>query len=225
MRSDAGDASLGSSDVRYPWTEASEKYLIRPDGTFVGDFEGLYRTCDDPWGQSVEVFRSPLNRVIAARIAELPERRVIDLGCGNGHSSEFFRTQGNAEVLGLDISPTAIANARTEYPRCRFEVASASEVTRYVDVRPTAICMCALTWYILGEFRELLASIKEHFAGILLFHTLTFYGRGRQKYGREYFVSLEELLPYFASMTIEETFVHRVYPNDESCSTLLIATV
>ncbi len=30
------------------------KYVIN-DGKFVGDFENMYKDCDDPWNQSVEV--------------------------------------------------------------------------------------------------------------------------------------------------------------------------
>ncbi|OFW11426.1 MAG: hypothetical protein A3H96_00550 [Acidobacteria bacterium RIFCSPLOWO2_02_FULL_67_36] len=216
---------MTANDSTYPWSGAAKEYFIRPDGTFVGDFEGMYRNCEDPWGQSVEVSRSPLNRIITSRIAQLPERRVLDLGCGNGDSSELFRTEGNAEVLGVEISPTAVANAKARYPLCKFEVASATEVARFADMRPTAICMSGLTWCILDGFRELLASIEKRFPGALLFHTLTFYGPGMQKYGTEYFTSLDELLPYFSPMTIEETFVHRVYPTDGSCNTLVVARV
>ena len=37
-----------------------------------------------------------------------------------------------------------------------------------------------------------------------------------EKYGTEYFTRLEELLPYFSEMTIEETFVRPCYPGEGS---------
>ena len=207
------------------WLAARDKYVIRPDGTYIGDYEGLYRNCEDPWLQSVSASISPLKKLIILRIAELPERRVIDIGCGNGDYTEMLRIRPYADVLGLDISPTAIGNARAKYPLCGFEIASASEVAKFADMRPTAICMCAVTWYILESFIGVLSLLKKHFPGALLFHTLTFYGSGKQKYGAEYFTSLEELLPYFSEMTIEDTFVQTHYPSDGSYNTLLVARI
>jgi SAM-dependent methyltransferase len=210
-------------DVQKRSAVAAQKYFIRPDGTFVGNFEAMYRECEDPWLQNIEASRSPLKRLILWRIAQLPERRVLDIGCGNGLYTDMIRSQADAEVLGIDVSPTAIANARTYYPLCRFEVAGAGELAKFAETKPTAICMCGLTWCIVDTFRDLLTGIREHFSGVLVFHTLTFYAPGRQQYGKEYFTSLEELLPYFQGMTIEETFVHVVHPTDGSYNTLVVA--
>jgi len=205
--------------------ELYRKYYIGSDGSFIGDFEALYQGCDDPWGQNVETYRSPLKRLIIMRIAQLPERRVLDIGCGSGTYTELIRTEAHAEVLGVDVSPTAIHNSRSRYPLCRFEVASASEVGRFADIKPTAVCMCGLTWCILDSIEEVLGSLKKHFPNALLFHTLTFYGAGKQKYGTNYFTSLDELLPYFSQMTIQETFAHSQYPSDGSYNSLLVARI
>lgn len=212
-------------DTHHKWAAVRDKYFIRSNGTYVGDYEAMYRDCEDPWLQSVQAFRSPLKKVILLRIAQLPERRVLDIGCGNGTFTELIRSEADAdEVLGLDVSPTAISDARSRYPLCRFEVASASEVASFADMKPTAICMCEVTWCILDSFEEVLASLKEHFPNALLFHTLTFYDPGEQKYGTEYFTRLEELLPYFSQMTIEETFLHTRYPGKGS-QTLIVARI
>lgn len=214
-----------TTDDEYPkWAAIRDKYFIKPDGTFVGNFEAIYRSFEDPWEQSVQAFRSPLKKVILLRISQLPERRVIDIGCGNGTYTELIRIDADANVLGLDISPKAISNARSKYPLCRFEVASASEVTMFADMKPTAICMCEVTWCILDFFEEILASLREHFPNALFFHTLTFYGPGEQKYGTEYFTCLEDLLPYFSQMTIEETFVHTRHPGEGS-HTLVVSRI
>jgi SAM-dependent methyltransferase len=214
-----------AKDAYQEWPEAREKYIIKPDGTFVGDFESLYRNCEDPWMQSTETLCSPLKRLIAFRVSELPQRRLMDIGCGTGESCDLFRVAADAEVLGLDVSPTAISKARSKYSLCRFEVASAPEVGDFADMNPTAICMCGLTWCILDRFEEVLATIKVCFPGAFLFHQLTFYGPGQQKYGNEYFTNLDELIPFFSDMTIEETFVHKLHPSDGSHNTLLIAKV
>ena len=201
------------------------QYFIKNDGTFVGDFEAMYQNCDDPWKQSVENARSPLKRLIAFRISHLADRRVIDLGCGSGEASEVFRVEADAEVLGLDVSPTAIEKARLRFPQCSFNVASGDDLGKFTSFGPTAICMCNLTWCILDIFQDVLSLIKKHFPGTMLFHTLTFYAPGEQKYGTEYFTNIDELIPYFSEMTIEETFTHKPFPDDGSYNSLLIAKV
>lgn len=219
------EVEVAVPDIHARWSTTCQQHFVRPDGSFVGDFEAMYRECEDPWLQDIEASRSPLKRLILRRIAELPERRVLDVGCGNGTFTDLIRSEGKAEVLGLDVSETAIAQARSRYPVCRFEVASATEVARFAAMQPRAVCMLGLTWCILDTFKDVLAILKKHFRDAVLFHTLTFYGAGRQKYGTEYFTSLEELLPYFSEMRVEETFVHKHYPGDGSYNSLLIARI
>lgn len=216
---------MPEESVHERWIQTCHRHFIQPGGRFVGDFETMYRECEDPWLQSAEAARSPLKRLILWRIAQLPERRVLDIGCGNGLYTDMIRSEAMAEVLGLDVSPTAIASAQANFPLCRFEVASAAEVAKVAEMRPTAICMLGLTWCILDCFRDVLELLKKHFPDALLFHTLTFYGKERQKYGKEFFTCLDELLPYFSRMTIEETFVHTLHPGDGSYNSLVIARI
>jgi len=49
--------------------------------------------------------------------------RVIDLGCGPGHWARRLATKGY-EVLGIDISPSMIALARSRVPDAEFRVES-----------------------------------------------------------------------------------------------------
>lgn len=37
--------------------------------------------------------------------------RVLDLGCGNGHITEYMQKRTNAWFSGIDVSPVAIARA------------------------------------------------------------------------------------------------------------------
>src|SRR3546814_11672431 len=51
---------------------------------------------------------------IRALLPDPGGRRIVDLGCGFGWASRWFREQGAASVLGLDLSRNMIARARAD---------------------------------------------------------------------------------------------------------------
>jgi trans-aconitate 2-methyltransferase len=57
-------------------------------------------------------------------LAQVPldrPRRVVDLGCGPGNSTELLIARfPGAEVIGLDSSPDMLRQARERLPRCTF---------------------------------------------------------------------------------------------------------
>lgn len=62
-------------------------------------------------------------RNLAARIAVASPRRVIDLGCGPGNSTEVLAKRWpDAELTGLDSSAEMIDAARRAHPRSRWLV-------------------------------------------------------------------------------------------------------
>ena len=59
---------------------------------------------------------------LLARVALATPRRVMDLGCGPGNSTELLvRRWPAAEVWGLDNSPAMLQSARERLPQARFE--------------------------------------------------------------------------------------------------------
>jgi trans-aconitate 2-methyltransferase len=57
-------------------------------------------------------------------LAQVPldnPKRVVDLGCGPGNSTELLMERfPNAEVIGVDSSPDMLRQARERLPRCTF---------------------------------------------------------------------------------------------------------
>jgi SAM-dependent methyltransferase len=85
----------------------------------------------------------PLDRAMLAGFAGLVNRAgiVADVGCGTGAATRMLADFG-LDVVGIDLSPNMIAEARRRNPDLRFEVGSMTGL-EYDDGRFDGIC----AWY------------------------------------------------------------------------------
>ncbi len=81
----------------------------------------LYRQFEDE--------RTRPARELLARVALQDPKRVFDLGCGPGNSTELLVERfSSAEIIGTDNSERMLVEARARLPKCRFEL---SDITRW----------------------------------------------------------------------------------------------
>jgi SAM-dependent methyltransferase len=106
----------------------------------------------------------PLDRAMLAGFAGLLERDgvIADVGCGTGATSRILADLG-LDVVGIDLSPNMIAEARRRNADLRFQVGSMTKLD-FDDVSFEGIC----AWYsvihipddqlphVLAEFRRVL---------------------------------------------------------------------
>jgi SAM-dependent methyltransferase len=181
-----------------------QDYVIK-DGVLVGDFEGLYKTFDDPWFQSMPVHsKDTRKRIVIDWLNRLKVNQgtvnVVELGCGFGHFTELLRKEGFL-VVGVDISQTAIEKARIINPECNFIQAQFSNFSLLEKYQPDVFVLAEITWYVLDELDEFISNLKRYAQNkskpTYLIHLLATYPVGVQKYGCDKFSNLEEIMQYF----------------------------
>ncbi len=103
----------------------------------INRFEALYTQGVPPW----EIGR-PQPALVALADAGRIAGPVLDSGCGTGENALFLAARG-LEVVGVDISPTAIGRARQKAQergvQARFEVADALDLGSLGARFPTVV--------------------------------------------------------------------------------------
>lgn len=186
------------SKPKYP---RYQDYVIR-NGKLVGEFEQMYQDYKEPWFQGEREKWASDKTIAINLIKKLAASRVIELGCGLGYFTNKIRETG-VEVLGIDISQTAIDKAKKTYPNCRFQVANILQYDIYYDFKPDVLVMAEITWYILDKLDDFLSFIKKELPETYLIHLLITYPLGVQKYGTEKFTNLQEIMTYFGMNYLE----------------------
>jgi SAM-dependent methyltransferase len=98
-----------------------------------------------------ELAGKPLDRALLDRFADATRDRglVCDLGCGPGQLARYLHERG-VDVVGIDLSPGMIAEARRLNPGLRFEVGSMLAL----DVEDGALAGAAAFYSIVNVPRE-----------------------------------------------------------------------
>jgi len=71
------------------------------------DWENCYQQGETPWDKSAAAPELPF--LLAAGLLK---GRVLVPGCGRGHDARAIASAGGADVLGLDLAPSAVREAR-----------------------------------------------------------------------------------------------------------------
>jgi len=171
--------------------ETYHDYVIK-NGTFVGKFEEMYRKFDNPWTQAQQP--NPYARM--AGIMHLQKygiRSVVECGSGLGYYSDLIYRHTGIVPEGIELSPTAVEKARSQFPHLNFRVDMVQNLKNYAHC--DAVLFAEITWYILSDLDFLFQEMLTHFPGKYFINNLVFY-KGTQQYGTDYFTNLREFIDY-----------------------------
>ncbi len=189
---------MAKANPKYPHYH---DYVIK-GSKLVGEFEEMYRDYDDPWEQTTREEWTSEKAIALHLIKKLKAKKVIELGCGLGHFTNKIAKLG-VDVLGIDISKTAIEKAKTQYSNCNFAVGDVLDFDLYREYKPDIIIMAEITWYILDKLDRFLEFLRSEMPDTYIIHLLTTYEEGVQKYGREKFTNLSQIMAYFGAKYLE----------------------
>ena len=174
-----------------------QDYVIR-DGKLIGEFEQMYADFEDPWEQSTREEKSIEKLIGLHLLAKNKHTRPLEYGCGLGHYTQrLFEVCCNGG--GVDISTTAIMKAKTKYPSPQFFVGDLLDKAILQEFKPDCLLMMEITWYILEKLADFKKIIKEY-PGLGFYHTLMTYKEDEQRYGREYFTNLNQILEFWSDV-------------------------
>lgn len=193
---------------KYP---SYQDYVIH-DGTFIGEFENMYQDYEDPWFQTVKEQWASDKAIAINLMRKLKVKKVMELGCGLGYFTHEIAKTG-VEVLGIDISQTAIRKARSTFPQCNFLVSDILNYSVYRSFKPDLIIMAEITWYILDKLDSLLSFLRLEFPDSYIIHLCVVHPPDVQKYGNDKFTTLQEMMVYFDMKYLEWGEIHTAEHN------------
>lgn len=107
-------------------------------------YDNLYRT-KESYSLNVSAQQSPhgvLYNNIVVYLRNIPNARILDVGCGTGQLAELIISSGYNYIKGIDISSVAIELSRKRCPKYedRFQCVSIEDYDHSDDYNTAIIC-------------------------------------------------------------------------------------
>lgn len=174
-------------------------YVIK-DGKHIGKYEEMYQNCEDPWNQNSSEKYSLAKEIMIKLVLNNGFKKIIEIGTGFGYlANRIAHASPDSEVVATDVSKTAIKKAKELYKRdnLKFEVADLMKKSVYDEFKPDVILMPEVSWCVLEHLKTFLGYLKVNHPDVTILHSVTFYPKGDQKYGVEYFTDTNSVMKFF----------------------------
>ena len=192
----------------------------KKDGSlkFIGDFDGLYSSFADPWGQSgVDKEWGEYYNFSRGRIASLLNRLevngyLLEVGSGAGFAANYLSNScQNINVSGMDISHKAIGLARDNFPEIEFNQGDIRASGLKTKTTYQVILLNQILWYIIEHMEAAVENCLDKLIGEGLLLISNAFLRNPQRYGKEIidgFVGLTSFMETrFPSLSVvDETY-------------------
>lgn len=176
------------------------KYVF-DSGKLIGDFENMYKNSEEtPWHQdNIKAFPDiEISKTILGIVA--PFNSLLDVGCGLGYYlndiSQFVENKDN--VYGIDISKTAIENARKLFPDFNYSVCNLIEPMKGIQ-SVDVVVIRGFFWYVFNHMKNIVQNVNKlvNKDGYLLIHQ-NFPPLDSDFIGKEILPNPEALIKFFS---------------------------
>ena len=136
-------------------------YVIR-DEKYIGCFEDMYQNAAEiPWHQD-ETANAIFSDITVAILKQRHVSSMLDVGCGLGYLTARLNCEipELTRVVGLDVSPTAIAKAALIFPEIEFRAGTFSSDGLGGETFDVVVSKDVL-WYVLGDLAGYLAALAS----------------------------------------------------------------
>ncbi|EKP0261915.1 class I SAM-dependent methyltransferase [Aeromonas sobria] len=189
---------------------------------FIGDFERFYQEDNDPWGQSASSEMSRYYQLSRQRLMSIlsiikEKSMIVEVGCGLGYVTKLISDEfpQSNNIVGLDISETAINKAKQLFPDLQFICADITSPHFTYDpghARANVVILNQLLWYILESLPTVMKNIYSILEkdGVLIISNA--FAR-EQRYGAEFIDHFHGAANYFSKVA-NFKLIHASFYND-----------
>jgi SAM-dependent methyltransferase len=125
---------------------------------------------------SDELSKKHFDRILLKSFASenLDTGKLIDLGCGPGHTTKYLSGCGLTDILGIDISSRMVTVAKDMNPQLDFEVADILNLKYPNNLFGSAIAFYSIVHFdhnqVTIAFKEIKRILKENAEFLFSFH-------------------------------------------------------
>jgi SAM-dependent methyltransferase len=190
-------------------------YVIK-NGKFIGKFEEMYQNIEDPWHHGdATVIQYDLALYLIDKYKICSKRgKIFDIGCAKGaFTSRIKKLRPMAQILAVDIAPTAIKKAKKKYGYLGIDFKAMDILKEYKNLNEKfdLIVMSQLMWYVLPKFEEIVNYLIKKVLkndGYLLINQ-AFYKPEEQKYGKEIVQTPKDMINLIGLESVEMIEINR----------------
>jgi len=160
-------------------------------------FDKIYKNNINAWNQNIndDYMLFARNKIIQMiKDLNLKNNKLLEIGCGNGFSTNYFREKLNNKCFGCDISKIAIEYAQNKYSKINFFVHNIKNEMN-IDENFDIIIFSDILWYIFDDIDICIKNAINRLNkdGVIIFNMGMVVN---QRFGKEKINGSTELIEY-----------------------------
>ncbi|HLF15545.1 MAG TPA: SAM-dependent methyltransferase [Bacteroidota bacterium] len=122
-----------------------------------GELERMFHTLKDPWNFESSRYEQERLKLLLGEVERHSNGSILEVGCAEGVFSSMLSTV-TRRVVGIDVSPTAVARARERCPGMTFMTTS---LEAFEPEAKFDLVVCAETLYYIQDVREAINKLSS----------------------------------------------------------------